>query len=85
MTATKPTKAQRDALVLIADGSAYRSARAFADNNVYAKGGRITAATATAIVRHGWAKWGPEVSLQKPLLLTEAGRAHLPADHATEK
>ncbi|MEU2358604.1 hypothetical protein ABZ599_37530 [Streptomyces misionensis] len=85
MAATRPTKAQKDAIVLLADGNAYRSARAFADNNVHATGGRITAATAAALVRHGWAKWGPEVSLRKPLLLADAGRVHLPADHTTEK
>lgn len=83
--APRPTKAQRDALTLLAKGDAYRSTRAFADSNVYATEGRITAATATALVRRGWAKWGAEVSLRKPLLLTEAGRAHLPADRSTEK
>ncbi|MEU2358967.1 hypothetical protein ABZ599_39505 [Streptomyces misionensis] len=85
MAVTKPTKAQRDALVLLADGTAYRSTRAFADNNVYANEGRIAAVTASALVRHGWAKWGTEASLRKPLLLTDAGRAHLPADRDDEK
>ncbi|WP_030188204.1 hypothetical protein [Streptomyces violaceorubidus] len=82
MRTPKPTKTQRNALVLLADGTAYRSTRAFADTNVYAPGGRITAATSTVLVRNGWATWGPEVGLRKPFLLTDAGRAHLPA---TEK
>jgi hypothetical protein len=85
MAASKPTKAQADALALLANGGAYRSTRAFADKTVHAPGGRITAPTAAALVRHGWAKWGPEERLRKPLLLTDAGRTHLPADHTTEK
>lgn len=40
--------------------------------------GRITDATATALVRDGWAVWGPAAGLKKPLLLTDAGRSHLP-------
>lgn len=79
MSTPKPTKTQRNALALLADGNAYRSTRAFADSNVHATGGRITAATATVLVRNGWATWGTEAGLRKPLLLTDAGRAHLPA------
>ncbi|MGQ4353124.1 hypothetical protein [Streptomyces drozdowiczii] len=71
--ASSPTKAQRDALVLLAAGGAYRSTRAFAGSGVSAPGGRVAATTAAALVRYGWATWGPEVSLRKPLLLTEAG------------
>ncbi|MGW5399619.1 hypothetical protein [Streptomyces sp. NPDC003952] len=76
----KPTKAQRDALHLLAGGGGYRSTRAFADKAVHSPAGHITAATVTVLVRNGWAVWGPEASLRKPLLLTAAGRAHLPAD-----
>lgn len=71
----KPTSAQRAALTLLAAGPAYRSLRAFADTSVYANGQRITPATVTALVRHGWATWAPEESLRRPLLLTDAGRA----------
>lgn len=79
MALPRPTPAQKTALALLAGGTAHRSTRAFADKAVYADGGRITPATATALVRNGWAAWGPEASLKKPLLLTDAGRAHLPA------
>ncbi|WP_055694115.1 hypothetical protein [Streptomyces prasinopilosus] len=85
MTTPKPTKAQAAALTLLAKGGAYRSSRAFADSTVHADGGRITGPTANALVRNKWAVWGPEVSLRKPLLLTDAGRAHLPAGRNTEK
>ncbi|WP_226487489.1 hypothetical protein [Streptomyces parvulus] len=80
MSTAKPTKAQRNALVLLADGHAYRSTRAFASADVHAPDGRITAATTTVLVRNGWATWGTEVGLRKPLLLTDSGRSHLPAD-----
>lgn len=79
MPIAKPTKAQRDALALLAKGGAYRSTRAFANDSVYADGGRIAPAVARVLVRNGWAAWGPEESLKRPLLLTDAGRAHLPA------
>ncbi|WP_413754822.1 hypothetical protein [Streptomyces sp. MMBL 11-3] len=79
MAAARPTRTQKDALALLAAGGAYRSTRAFADSSVIATGGRITGATAAVLVRNGWAVWGTEASLKKPLLLTDAGRAHLPA------
>jgi hypothetical protein len=79
MTLPRPTPAQKTALALLAGGSAHRSTRAFADTSVHADGGRITPATVAVLVRNGWAAWGPETSLKKPLLLTDAGRAHLPA------
>lgn len=80
MAFPRPTPAQKTALALLAGGGAHRSTRAFADKTVHAGGGRIAPATATALVRNGWAAWGAEESLKKPLLLTDAGRAHLPAD-----
>ncbi|MFF5257099.1 hypothetical protein ACFY4K_34445 [Streptomyces leeuwenhoekii] len=85
MASQKPTKAQAAALALLANGDAYRSTRAFADRAVHSPRGRITDATATALVRDGWAVWGPEAGLKKPLLLTDAGRSHLPPDRATVK
>ncbi|MBB5108251.1 hypothetical protein [Streptomyces spectabilis] len=74
----KPTQAQIAALHLLADGSAYRSSRAFADTSAYREGKRITAATAAALVRAGWAEWGAEAGLKRPLTITDAGRAQLP-------
>jgi hypothetical protein len=60
--------------------------RAFADSSVIADGGRIATATVTVLLRNGWAMWGPEVSLRKPLILTDAGRAHLPlADRTADE
>ncbi|MEU2309372.1 hypothetical protein [Streptomyces misionensis] len=85
MATSKPTKAQAAALALLAKGDAYRSTRAFADSSVHADGGRISAATVSVLVRNGWAAWGPEASLKKPLRLTEAGLAHLPAGRVTEE
>jgi len=74
----KPTPAQAAALALLAGGPAHRSCRAFADSSAYREGRRITAATATALVRAGWAAWGPESGLQRPLTITDTGRAHVP-------
>ncbi|MFS4103778.1 hypothetical protein [Streptomyces sp. PD-S100-1] len=85
MASVKPTKAQKDALVLLAAGPAHRSTRAFADSSVVTSGGRIPPAVAAALVRNGWAVWGDEVSLKKPLLITDAGRTHLPTNRTTEK
>ncbi|MFI1189238.1 hypothetical protein [Streptomyces californicus] len=75
----KPTKAQALGLELLSKGGAFRSTRAFADNRVHSPGGSIAPATVSVLVRNGWATWGPEVSLKKPLDLTDAGRAVLPA------
>ncbi|MFI5761809.1 hypothetical protein ACIA8F_12795 [Streptomyces sp. NPDC051563] len=80
METPKPTKAQQEAMRLLAGGGGNRSTRAFADKTVHSPTGHITAATITVLVRNGWATWGPEASLRKPLLLTTAGHAHLPAD-----
>lgn len=65
MADPKPTRAQRDALVLLAKGNAYRSTRAFSNDSVHADGGHIPPATVKALVRNRWAMWGPEVSLRK--------------------
>ncbi|MET8605759.1 hypothetical protein ABZV92_19670 [Streptomyces rubiginosohelvolus] len=75
----KPTKVQALALKLLSKGGAYRSTRAFADNRIHSPEGSIAPATVSVLVRNGWAMWGPEVSLKKPLDLTDAGRAVLPA------
>ncbi|WP_274036596.1 hypothetical protein [Streptomyces sp. MMBL 11-1] len=76
---SRPTKTQALALELLSKGGAFRSTRAFSDNRVYTPEGSIAPATVSVLVRNGWAKWGPEVSLKKPLDLTDAGRAFLPA------
>lgn len=77
MTA-KPTTTQMNALALLADGSGYRAERAFSNGSVYTSGGVLNRVTVGVLLRNGWATWGPEVNLRKPLTLTAAGRDLLP-------
>lgn len=77
MTTPKPTKAQHTALTHLAKGGAYRSLRAYATTAVIANGTTISAATASILLSNGWAQWGPEEALRRPLLITDAGRAYV--------
>lgn len=79
MASPEPTKAQAAAIALLAKGDAYRSIEAFSYGGpVTSDAGQITAVTANALIRNGWAVWGPEENQQKALRLTEEGDAHLP-------
>lgn len=77
MATVKPTRSQLAALRLLADGSGYRSERAFSNGSVFTAGGIISRVTVGVIVRNGWASWGAEESLKTPLRLTGTGRAHI--------
>lgn len=80
MTSPEMTKAQAAAIVLLAKGGAYRSIKAVG-GPVVSDEGKMIAATANALVRNGWAVWGPEENEQKELRLTDAGDAQLPAGY----
>ncbi|MFG2970901.1 hypothetical protein ACGFZS_47295 [Streptomyces sp. NPDC048288] len=85
MAIPKPTKAQTDALALIARGDVYRWEHSGSWWIIAPGNMPIPKVTAASLVKRGWAVYGDLLGVKRPLTITDAGRAHLPNASTTEE
>ncbi|MFK0154218.1 hypothetical protein ACIQVK_19360 [Streptomyces sp. NPDC090493] len=85
MATPEPTKAQADALALIAGGDVYRWEHSDSWWIIAPDNMQIPKATAASLVKRGWAAYSALLGVKRPLTITDAGRAHLPDASSTEK
>lgn len=74
-----PTAQQAAALALLAQGDAYRLEHSGTWHVIAHNNTTIPKNTVVSLLKRGWARYGDLVGIRRPLVLTDAGRAIVPA------